>query len=265
MINFNFKKKYGQNFLIDDNIIRNIVLKSDIKDNSLIMEIGCGDGRLTKELCKTNNMVIGYEIDEEAVVLLKNNMKDYSNFALVGNDFLKADLLKDISNYKFSNLYIVANLPYYITTLIIEKIIDELVDVVSGITIMVQKEVGDRICAKAGSREYGSLSVYLDYYFDIKKLFYVSKKCFVPTPKVDSVVINMKKHLLTKKVNNEELFFKLVRDSFKFKRKNIKNNLIDYDLDTILKVLNKYGYDLNVRAEQLSLDIFIDIANSLSI
>ena len=260
---FNFKKKFGQNFLIDQNITNNIVLKSDILPNSLIIEIGCGDGCLTEKLCKTGNVVLGYEIDDEVIPLLNNNMSCYNNFNLINDDFMKRDIVSDIGQFSYDNLYVIANLPYYITTPIIEKIINSKIDL-EKMVIMVQKEVGDRISAKVGTRDYSSLSVYLNYYFDIKKLFYVSRNSFMPKPNVDSVVVA----LISKKnkvfVKNENLFFDLVRDSFRFKRKNLRNNLKSYDLDVINSVLLKYGFDLNVRAEQLSLEVFCDIANSLS-
>lgn len=264
MNDFKFKKKFGQNFLIDENITKNIVLKSEISPNSLIIEIGCGDGRLTKKLCATNNIVVGYEIDNEVIPLLKNNIAKFDNFYLINDDFLKRDIRDDIKDYDYENLYVIANLPYYITTPIISKIIDSKLNIRS-MTIMVQKEVGDRICAKPGSKEYSSLTVYLSYYFDIKKLFNVSRNSFMPKPNVDSVVISLNRKEDMIRANNEEMFFKLVRDSFKFKRKNLRNNLRGYDLKVINKVLLKYNFDLQARAEQLTLEIFLDIANSLSI
>ena len=261
---FNFKKKFGQNFLIDQNITTNIVLKSDILPNSLIIEIGCGDGRLTKKLCSTNNIVLGYEIDDEVIPLLTNNLREYDNFNLINDDFMKRDIVSDISKFSYDNLYVIANLPYYITTPIIEKIIDSKLNL-EKMVIMVQKEVGDRISASVGTRDYSSLSVYLNYYFDIKKLFYVSRNSFMPRPNVDSVVVSLSKKKDKIVVKDEELFFNLVRDSFRFKRKNLRNNLKGYDLEVINNVLLKYGFDLNVRAEQLSLEVFCDIANNLSI
>lgn len=264
MSEFNFKKKFGQNFLVDQNITTNIVNKSDILPNSLIIEIGCGDGRLTKKLCNTGNLVLGYEIDDEVIPFLTNNLKDFDNFNLINDDFMKRDIVGDISEFSYDNLYVIANLPYYITTPILEKIINSKINL-KKMVIMVQKELGDRISAPVGTRDYSSLSVYLNYYFDIKKLFCVSRNSFMPRPNVDSVIVSLSSKETKVLVNDEDLFFRLVRDSFRFKRKNLRNNLKEYDLEVINSVLLKYGYDLNVRAEQLSLEVFCDIANSLSI
>ena len=132
------------------------------------------------------------------------------------------------------------------------------------IVMMVQKEVGDRFKASPGSKDYGSLSVFLNYYFDVKKLMDISKHIFVPKPNVDSIVVEFKRKNELPILKDRELFFRLIRDSFMFKRKTLRNNLKQYDLDAVEKVLSSYGYDLSVRAEQLSLEVFVDIANSLA-
>lgn len=258
----NFKKKYGQNFLVDKNIVKKIVNSIEILPSSLVIEIGCGDGKLTQELCSNFDYVLGYEIDNELRDYLLNNLNDYNNYKIIFSDFMKSDILSDIKEINFDNLYVVANLPYYITTPILSKIITSKLGV-KEIYVMVQKEVSDRFSAKIGSKDYGSLSVYLNYYFDIKKLFDVNRNSFVPKPNVDSSIVCFKEKKEKKNVENEELFFKLVRDSFQFKRKTLRNNLKDYNLEKIEKTLSKYNLDLSVRAENLSLDIFIDIANNL--
>jgi len=263
MENFIFKKAYGQNFLNDKNIISNIVKGANIEDNSLVIEIGPGSGALTKELSSVAKQVLCYEIDERLEEILDENLVDCHNVDIIFGDFLLRNVNEDIKKYEYDNIYVVANLPYYITTPIIEKIIATKIEF-KNITIMIQKEVGDRFCAKVGSRDYSSITVFLNYYFDLKKLFIVSRNAFIPKPNVDSIVISLirKDELLSLK--NEELFFKLIRDSFHFKRKNLRNNLKNYDLCKIEDVLKKYNYDLTVRAEQLSLDVFVDIANCLS-
>lgn len=260
--NFKFKKKYGQNFLIDSNITNKIANVIKDKTNSLVIEIGCGDGRLTKQLCNYYDKVLCYEIDEEVIPYLKDNLKTFNNYNIILGDFLKRDVNSDIKSFKYDKLYVVANLPYYITTPIIEKIISSNINP-DILVFMVQKEVGDRLSAKVGTKEYSSLSVYLNYYYDIKKEFIVKRNCFLPSPNVDSVVVSFKKKDKMLEVYDEKLFFKLVRDSFKFKRKNIRNNLKEYNLVAIEKVLKKYNFDLNVRAEAISIDIFVDIANNL--
>lgn len=260
---FSFKKKYGQNFLIDKNIANKIVSLGENKD-SLIIEIGCGDGRLTEKLCSSFKYVLGYEIDKELIPLLIENLGNYHNCNLIFDDFLNRDIKRDIKdlNKNFNNIYIFGNLPYYITTPIIEHIIKSDLNI-SKMVFMVQKEVGDRFCASVGNKEYNSLTVYLNYYFKIKKEFVVTKNNFIPKPNVDSVVITFTKKEILPNLKNKEIFFKLVRDSFKFKRKTLKNNLEEYDLNKVLEILKKYNYDLTVRAEQLSLEIFVEIANNL--
>ena len=262
-MNFNFKKKYGQNFLIDKNIVKKIVSLVEKKENSLVIEIGCGDGRLTRELCQNFKFVLGYEIDKELSAILENNLQEYSNCKIIFDDFLKRDIISDLDENNYENVYIIANLPYYITTPIIEKIIKTKFDFKEMI-FMVQKEVGERFSAKVNSREYNSLTVYLNYFYNIKKEFIVNRNSFMPKPNIDSIVISFKSNLNKPQVLDEELFFKLVRDSFKYKRKNLKNNLKNYDIFIIEKVLIKHGFNLSVRAEQLNLEVFCDLANNLS-
>ena len=261
---FNFKKKYGQNFLKDETIPKKIFNVADIKKNSLIIEIGPGAGIMTKIMASNPNVkkLIAYEIDETLEEILDHNLMGLDNVKVIYDDFLNRDVKEDIKNYEYDNLYIIANLPYYITTPIITKIIDEDIDV-SKIVIMIQKEVADRLSAKPGSREYGSITVFLNYYFNIKKEFEVSRNLFTPKPNVDSTVISLSKKEDKMNVKNRELFFKLIRDSFKFKRKTLRNNLKGYDLDKVAKVLEKYNLDLMVRAETLPLEVFVDISNNL--
>ena len=257
---FNFKKKYGQNFIVDKNIIHSIIVKSEIDDETLVIEIGPGAGSLTSELGKYAKNVIAYEIDETLKPILEKNITP--NTEVIFEDFLKRDIAEDIKKYNYKKLYVIANLPYYITTPIIIKLIDTKIDF-DKIVVMVQKEVGDRFKAKPKTKEYNSLSVFLSYYFNITKILDVSRNVFMPKPNVDSIVVCFTKKVDKLKVNNEELFFKLIKDSFKQKRKNLRNNLKGYDLENISKTLSKYNLDLTVRAEALPLEIFVDIANNL--
>ena len=257
---FNFKKKYGQNFIVDKNIIHSIIVKSEIDDETLVIEIGPGAGSLTSELGKYAKNVIAYEIDETLKPILEKNIT--SNTEVIFEDFLKRDIAEDIKKYNYKKLYVIANLPYYITTPIIIKLIETKIDF-DKIVVMVQKEVGDRFKAKPKTKEYNSLSVFLSYYFNITKILDVSRNVFMPKPNVDSIVVCFTKKVDKLKVNNEELFFKLIKDSFKQKRKNLRNNLKGYDLENISKTLSKYKLDLTVRAEALPLEIFVEIANNL--
>ena len=259
---FNLKKKFGQNFIIDENIIKNIINKSEIDKETLIIEIGPGAGSLTYGLAKFAKNVVCYEIDTTLEEILQENLSEFNNVDIFYRDFLQANLKEDLNKYDYKKLYVVANLPYYITTPIIMKLIEDKIDV-DKIVVMVQKEVGDRFKAVPGSKDYSSLSIFLKYYFEITKLMDVSKNVFLPKPNVDSIVVSFTKQKSKILVKNEELFFKLVRDSFKQKRKTLRNNLKDYNLDIIANILEKYNLNLTVRAEQISIEIFADIANNL--
>lgn len=262
MEKFDFKKSLGQNFLKDKSIIDKIVGAVDAEPNSLVIEIGSGAGALSVELVNKFDRVLMYEIDTRLKDILNDKLNNYCNYEIIFDDFLNRDVTNDISKYEYDNLYLVANLPYYITSPIILKIIKDKLPI-NEMVIMIQKEVADRFNASPGSRDYGQITVLLNYFFEITKVCSVSKNCFVPKPKVDSSVIRLKKKdslLLLKDFN---YFEKLVRDSFRFKRKTIKNNLNDYDLDIINKVLSKYGFNINSRSEELSYDIFVDLSNEL--
>lgn len=260
--NFNFKKKFGQNFIIDENIIKSIITKSDIDENTLVIEIGVGAGALTIGLSQFAKNVLCYEIDETLKQVLDVTLKNEKNVDIIYKDFLQADIKNDIKKYEYKKIYVIANLPYYITTPIIMRIIESKIDV-DKIVIMVQKEVGDRFKARPNTKDYNSLSVFLNYYFDIKKLLDVSRNVFMPKPNVDSIVVEFKKKENIYKVKNEDFFFRLIRDSFVQKRKTIRNNLKGYDLDKIETVLKKHNFDLSVRAEQLPIEVFVELANYL--
>lgn len=259
--NFKFKKSLGQNFIKEKNIIEKIVNSSDIPDDTLIIEIGPGAGSLTEMLAETGNSVLCYEIDTRLKDVLEEKFKNYSNVKFKFADFLNCDVLEDIGTYSYKYLYVIANLPYYITTAIVSKIIKELD--VDKMVLMVQKEVGDRFTANSGSKDYGSLSVFLQSYFDVKLEFFVSRNCFIPRPNVDSVIVSLSRKQEQYNITNRDTFEKLIRDSFQFKRKTLKNNLKGYPLDKIERVLSKYGHDLSSRAEVLSVLEFVEISNVL--
>lgn len=260
--NFTFKKKFGQNFLKDQNILDKIVNKSEVDKDTLVIEIGVGAAALTKTVAPNAYKVLGYEIDTTLKPILEDKLKEYNNIDIIYDDFLNRNVNEDIKKYNYKKLYVIANLPYYITTPIITKLIDDNVNV-DKMVVMVQKEVGDRFNAKPDTKNYNSLTVFLNYYFDINKLMDVSRKCFVPEPNVDSVIIELKRKETKYNVKNEKIFFKLVRDAFTHKRKNLRNNLKGYDLEKIENVLKEYNLDLNVRAEHLTIDQFINISNEL--
>ena len=260
--NFKFKKKFGQNFIVDQNIIDNIIEGSNIDSETTVIEIGPGAGSLTYKLSSKAKQVICYEIDTTLKEVLADTLKDCNNVDIIYKDFLKCNVMEDLKKYSYNKLYVVANLPYYITTPIITKFIEEKIPV-DKIVVMVQKEVGDRFKAIPGSKDYNSLSIYLNYYFDVRKILDVSKNVFMPKPNVDSIVVEFKRKENTYKLKDEKLFFKLVRDAFTQKRKNLRNNLKTYNLEKIEEVLKKHNFDLTVRAEQLSIEVFVDISNNL--
>ena len=260
MIDHKFKKKFGQNFLQDSNIIKKIANVCDTNKDDLIIEIGPGSGALTQELVE-KSQVLAYEIDIELKDTLIHKFVD-KNVKFIFDDFLNRNVKDDLKEIEYKDLYVIANLPYYITTPIINKIIDEKLDV-NKMVLMVQKEVGERFSAKAGSKDYSSITIFLNYYFDIKREFIVSRNAFFPKPNVDSVILSFTKKEKKYNVKNEELFFTLIRDSFKQKRKTLKNNLRKYDFNKIEKILEKNNYPHDVRAENLPLEVFIEISNNL--
>ena len=262
MRDFKHRKSLGQNFLIDNHIIDKIIDSASIDNDTLVIEIGPGEGALSKKIVSRAKYAIFYEIDGRLESHLNKVLGNYDNYSIIINDFLKEDVKSEVSNYDYKKLYLISNLPYYITTPIINKfIVDDILP--DKMVLMMQKEVAMRFSAKVNSKDYGALTVLLNYYYDIEKLFDVSKNCFFPRPNVDSAVISMS--LKKERLNVVDLsnFKKIVRDSFRYKRKNLRNNLGNYDLDKIEKILNKYGLDLNSRAESVSLDIFVDISNHI--
>ena len=262
-MSFKHKKKYGQNFLKDDRIVEKIVTLSDIEDDSLVIEVGPGKGILTRQLSKAAKNVICYEIDMQLEGYLINLSKELSNVEVVFSDFLDADLAKKVSDYKYKHLYFISNVPYYITTPILMKLIDSGLNF-GKIVMMVQEEVGERFSATPGKKAYSSITVFLNYYYEIKRLFKVNRSEFIPVPNVDSEVIMLTSREDKIALKNKDLFFEFVRSSFQYKRKNLRNNLKKYDLKKIEEVLVKYGYSLNSRAEEIPVSVFAEIANSLA-
>lgn len=258
-MNIEAKKSLGQNFLTDETILNNIASSITTKDSDLIIEIGPGKGALTKYLTKKKSNLICYEIDERLKPILKQY--ESAKTKIIYQDFLKSNILEDSKDINYENIYIIANIPYYITTPIIKKAIT--LEKLKSMTLLVQKEVAERLSANPGSKSYGSLTVYLNYYFNIEYLFDVKRTCFNPSPKVDSAVIKFTRKEELPKVNNEETLFTLIEDAFKMKRKTLKNNLKNYDWNKIKEILKQFELSETVRAEQIPLEIFIAIANNL--
>lgn len=244
----NFKKKFGQNFLKDKNILRKIVSLTSLSKEDLVIEIGTGEGDLTEILSSNAKNVLTYEIDEDLRKKLEEKFLN-SNVLLNFKDFLKTNLKNDINNLVYKNIYVIANIPYYITTPIIMKFIDEDINIKSMILLM-QKEVGDKLVDNKTS----ATKIIYDYFFDIKKQFIIKKELFYPIPKVDSVILKFDKK--DYKFINKEKFKNFIYDCFKYKRKTLRNNLKNYNLEELEKLLNKINRNLNNRAEDLNIDDF---------
>lgn len=260
--NVKFKKRFGQNFLKNNSIVQRIVSISGVDKNSLVIEVGPGGAIMTRELAKNAGFVLAYEIDTDLTEELSEKLDGIDNVDVLFQDFLSADLQNDIAHYSFDKIYFVSNVPYYITTPIILKLLSSGISF-ENIVMMVQKEVGDRFTSSVGTRDYGSIAVYLQYYYYIKKEFFVSKREFVPAPKVDSVILSFHENYDRLFLEDEEFFEQLVRDSFQFRRKTIRNNLKKYDLKIVGNILADYHFDLNVRAEMLPVEFYVKLSNAL--
>lgn len=266
---FFMKKKFGQNFLIDQNILSSIVSKAGIDKKVNVIEIGPGIGSLTEHLLENANHVISYEIDNSLIPILTKQFKDYDNFTLLNTDILKANIKKDIKTYFKEDypIYVVANLPYYITTPIIMHLLEN-VSEVSRYAVMVQLEVADRICANKGGKDYNNLTIAIKYRAQTHKALTVSRNVFMPKPNVDSAVVvfdiyDEKPY----KVENEEFFLKFVKNAFANRRKTLVNNINNaykFPKDKIEEILLKNGFDLMVRSEALSIEDFILLSDEFS-
>ncbi len=255
------KKRYGQNFLIDNNVIKKITDEVSSSSSDLIIEIGPGKGALTKELKKKDSYIIAYEIDTDLVTTLKKIENE--KVKVIYKDILTTNIKEDINNINYSELYIVGNLPYYITTPIIEHIIKQNL-VFKKFTIMVQKEVADRFMAKPKSKDYGYITLVLKYFFDTFKVCDVSKYSFNPVPKVESAVISFIPKENKEKIDVDK-YFDFLKIIFRQKRKTLKNNVSNiYNWDKIIKVLAKYNISESCRAEELEEQVILDIFKSIS-
>nr|WP_072536389.1 16S rRNA (adenine(1518)-N(6)/adenine(1519)-N(6))-dimethyltransferase RsmA [Anaerococcus mediterraneensis] len=259
---FRFSKSLGQNFLIDKNFVDKIVEGADVGGKNVI-EVGPGIGTISYEMAKIAKKLVLIEIDSALIPILEENMAEFDNVEIIHADILKTDL-KEVQEKYFGGeeFVFVSNLPYYITTPIIEKIFEEDIDCTS-MTIMVQKEVADRMVATEKDKDYSSLSVFVKYYSDAKKITKVPKSVFMPQPKIDSTVLKLDLREYKKDIDKDKLFA-LVRAGFEKRRKTIVNSLSAVaDKEDIKKALANLGLKENLRAENLSLDDFINISKEL--
>ncbi|QGU93900.1 16S rRNA (adenine(1518)-N(6)/adenine(1519)-N(6))-dimethyltransferase RsmA [Clostridium bovifaecis] len=262
--NFKFTKSLGQNFLVDDTVLEDIVRGADVSKEDLVIEIGPGVGTLTRELLAKAKKVYAIELDSDLIPILQEELKDFDNFELIHKDALKVDFDEIIGEEK--SVKVVANLPYYVTTPIIANLITKGYNFKS-LTIMIQKEVAERIDAEPNNKDYGSLSILVQYYCDTKILRRVPPASFIPQPKVDSIVIRLDK--LDKprvQVRDKDLFFKVVRQSFNMRRKTLRNavkSLGMLDSEEMEKAFKEAGIDPKRRGETLSLQEFANLTDSI--
>ncbi|MFD3158482.1 16S rRNA (adenine(1518)-N(6)/adenine(1519)-N(6))-dimethyltransferase RsmA [Haloimpatiens sp. FM7330] len=260
---FKFTKSLGQNFLIDNNVIIDIIEGSEVCKDDFVIEIGPGVGTLTKELLRRAKKVCSIEIDSKLIPILEKELEEYDNFQLIHNDALKVDYKELIGNEQ--NVKVVANLPYYVTTPIISNLLNGR-HKFKSLTIMIQKEVAQRMNAKPNSKDYGALTLLIQYYCNTKIIRKVSPACFVPRPKVESIIIRLDRQEKPKvDVDDEKLFFRIIRDAFNMRRKTLWNALknLGIEKDKLQQALNNANIDPKRRGETLSIEEFANLCNHI--
>lgn len=267
--NFNFQKKFGQNFLIDIRVLEKIINAAKITKDDFVLEIGPGIGTMTQYLCEHAREVAAVEIDKNLIPILKETLNIYDNVEVIHGDILKIDVERLIQEKNYGKpIKVVANLPYYITTPIIMGLFESHVPI-DSITIMVQKEVAERMQASPGTKDYGALSLAVQYYAKPKIVAHVPPNCFMPRPAVGSAVICMHKHQEPPvQIADEKLMFALIRASFNQRRKTLVNGLnnapnISCSKQQILSALQEMDLPANVRGETLTLSQFAQLSNLL--
>lgn len=267
---FAFQKKFGQNFLIDSNVLESIIRGAEITKDDFVLEIGPGIGTMTQYLCEAARQVVAVEIDKMLIPILEYTLSEYDNVEVINQDVLKVDI-KSLAEEKNNGkpIKVVANLPYYITTPIIMGLFESGVPI-DSITIMVQKEVADRMQTGPGSKDYGALSLAVQYYATAKVILNVSATCFMPRPNVDSAVIKLTRHKeLTVNAADEKLMFKIIRASFNQRRKTLVNGLknspeLSFSKEQIVRAIEKIGKPETIRGEALTLEEFAELANAFT-
>ena len=267
---FSFQKKYGQNFLIDENVVRKIVREAGVTKDDFVLEIGPGIGTMTQILCEEAREVVAVEIDKKLIPILENDtLSYYNNVTVINEDVLKLDIVKLAAEHNNSEpIKVVANLPYYITTPIVMGLFESKVPL-DSITIMVQKEVADRMQVGPGTKDYGALSLAVQYYAKPEIVAIVPPNCFMPRPKVGSAVIQLVRYEEPPvQVENEKLMFRLIRASFNQRRKTLQNGLnnasnLSVNKEQVVTALEKMGLPATVRGEALSLEQFAELSNLL--
>ena len=266
---FNFQKKFGQNFLIDTHVLDKIIDASGVTEDDFVLEIGPGIGTMTQYLCERAREVVAVEIDKNLIPILSDTLKNYSNVTVINEDILKLDICKLAEEKNQGKpIKVVANLPYYITTPIITGLFESHVPI-DSITIMVQKEVAERMQEKPGSKEYGALSLAVQYYAKPEIVANVPPNCFMPRPNVGSAVIRLTRHEKPPvEVEDEKLMFRIIRASFNQRRKTLANGLnnspeIHLPKEVIQESIVSLGVPENIRGEALSLEQFAELSNEI--
>lgn len=267
---FSFQKKFGQNFLIDAHVLDKIIRAADIGKDDMVLEIGPGIGTMTQYLAEAAGKVIAVEIDRNLIPILQDTLDGYENVRLINEDVLKLDLRKLVQEENEGKpVKVVANLPYYITTPIIMGLFEGSVPV-SSITVMVQKEVAERMKSGPGNKDYGALSLAVQYYADTYLVANVPPNCFMPRPKVGSAVIRLTRHERPPvETVDEKLMFDIIRAAFNQRRKTLANGLnnsdkLDFPKETIVNTIERLGKGAGVRGEMLTLKEFADLSNNLA-
>jgi dimethyladenosine transferase len=261
--NFKFSKSLGQNFLIDDSVPRDIVSGAEVDENDLVIEIGPGVGTLTAQLLNKAKKVVAIELDNDLIPILTQEIGDNPKFTLIHNDALKVNFNEVIGEEK--SVKLVANLPYYVTTPIIVKLLKEKYNFKS-LTIMIQKEVAERMNAEPGNKDYGSLSLLVQYYCNTRIVRKVPPQCFIPRPKVDSIVIRLDRLEEPKvKVENEKLFFEIIRSSFNMRRKTLWNGVKNIGLskESLELAFKEANVDPKRRGETLTINEFAILSDKI--
>ena len=266
---FQFKKKFGQNFLIDPHVLDKIVDAAQITKDDFVLEIGPGIGTLTQYLCENARQVLAVEIDDKLIPILKETLQPYDNVEVLHGDILKQDIQQIADTYNDGKpIKVVANLPYYITTPIIMELFESHVPL-ANVTVMVQKEVADRMKAEPGTKDYGALSLAVQYYAKPYIAAFVPPNCFMPRPNVASAVIRL--DCLARvpvEVHNEKLMFRLIRASFNQRRKTLQNGIansaeLSFTKEQAARAIEQAGFDVRIRGEKLGLEEFARLADEL--
>lgn len=268
--NIHFQKKFGQNFLVDEHVMRKIIKAAHITEDDCVLEIGPGIGTMTQFLCEAAGKVLAVEIDRSLIPVLENTLSEYDNVSVICGDILKQDIRALSEKYNHGRPFkVVANLPYYITTPVVMGFLEKDTEVES-ITVMVQKEVAERMQAVPGSKAYGALSLAVAYYAEAYIAANVPQNCFIPRPNVASAVIRLTKYSKPPvEVKNKELMFSIIRASFQQRRKTLCNGIknsaeLNYRREDVENVLMKMGLESDIRGETLTLAQFAQISDMLN-